>query len=104
MAQKFIITQAGYFRLGDVSMHKDLLLSGDECIGGGLYQFDYVNACLLLDGRSYDFGAPRWHFLEEDGISLKVPAAYRGLRIKYRYNNHYDEDYILAEHLKIEYV
>ena len=34
MAQKFIITQAGYFRLGDVSMHKDLLLTGDECIGG----------------------------------------------------------------------
>ncbi len=104
MAQKFIITQAGYFRLGDVAMHKDLLQPGDVCIGGGLYQFDYVNARLLLDGISYDFRHPRWHFLEEDKISLKVPAMYKGMHIVYQYHNHYDEDYMVAQHLRIEYV
>ena len=37
MAQKFIITAAGYLRLGEVNMHKDLLQAGDVCLGGGLY-------------------------------------------------------------------
>ena len=32
---KFIITMDGYFRLGMVNQHKDLLLPGDQCIGGG---------------------------------------------------------------------
>ena len=30
---KFIITMDGYFRLGMVNQHKDLLLPGDQCIG-----------------------------------------------------------------------
>jgi len=32
----------GYFRLGMVNQHKDLLKPGDSCIGGGYYHFDFV--------------------------------------------------------------
>ena len=39
---KFIITMDGYFRLGMVNQHKDLLKPGDSCIGGGYYVFDFV--------------------------------------------------------------
>ncbi len=38
---KFIITMDGYFRLGMVNQHKDLLKPGDSCLGGGYYHFDY---------------------------------------------------------------
>ena len=104
MAQKFIITAGGYLRLGEVNMHKDLLQAGDVCLGGGLYRFDYINARILLDGMSYDFGRPRWHLLEEDAVTLKVPAMYKGLSLVYEYHNHYDDDYVVAQHLKVEYV
>ena len=45
---KFIITMDGYFRLGMVNQHKDLLKSGDQCIGGGYYHFDYTTNRILL--------------------------------------------------------
>ena len=66
---KFIITMNGYFRLGMVNQHKDLLKSGEQCIGGGYYHFDYVSNRILLDRESYDFGRPKWHLLD----TLKVP-------------------------------
>ena len=61
---KFIITMAGYLRLGMVNLHKDLLIGDDQCIGGGYYQFDWASNRLLLDRASYDFGRPRWHLLD----------------------------------------
>ena len=67
----------GYFRLGMVNQHKHLLKSGDQCIGGGYYHFDFVSNRILLDRESYDFGRPKWHLLE----TLKVPSTYRGMRI-----------------------
>ena len=39
---KFIITMDGFFRLGMVNQHKDLLKPGDSCLGGGYYHFDYT--------------------------------------------------------------
>ena len=66
---KFIITMDGYFRLGMVNQHKDLLKPGDSCIGGGYYVFDFVSNRIILDRESYDFGRPKWHLLEV----LKVP-------------------------------
>lgn len=53
---KFIITMDGYFRLGMVNMHKDLLKPGDECIGGGYYYIDYTSNRIILDRASYDYG------------------------------------------------
>ena len=120
---KFIITMDGYLRLGMVNQHKDLLIGDDQCIGGGFYEFDWTSNRLLLDRASYDFGQPRWHLLEtfkaaskrkqsQAGLSyaereqaratLKVPEAYRGLRIVYVYGN-YHEDYIVSDELQIEY-
>ena len=45
---KFIITMDGYFRLGMVNQHKDLLKPGDSCIGGGYYVFDFVSNRIIL--------------------------------------------------------
>lgn len=96
---KFIITMDGVFRLGMVNQHKDLLKPGDQCIGGGYYQFDFISNRLLLDRESYDFGRPRWHLLD----TLKVPSTYRGLRIIYIYDDGSQEDFDVSEELKVEY-
>ena len=37
----------GYFRLGMVNQHKDLLKPGDQCIGGGYYQFDWTSMMMI---------------------------------------------------------
>ena len=95
---KFIITMDGYFRLGMVNLHKDLLIGDDQCIGGGYYQFDWASNPLLLDRASYDFGRPRWHLLD----TLKVPTSYRGLRIVYLYDDD-QEEFIVSDELQIEY-
>ncbi len=77
---KFILTNTGYLRMGMVEMHKDLLHIGEVCYGGGYYEFDFVGNHLFLTGKSYDFGKPKWNWLD----SLKVSASYRGLTIVYR--------------------
>jgi len=96
---KFIITMDGYLRLGMVNQHRDLLIGDDQCIGGGYYEFDWTSNRLLLDRTSFDFGEPRWHLLDK----LKVPEAYRNLRIVYVFNDAYHEDYIVNDELQIEY-
>ena len=96
---KFIITRAGVLRLGMVNQHKDLLQPDDDCIGGGYYQFDFTCNRMILDRASYDFGVPRWHLLD----TLRVPAVYRGLRIVYRYDDDFHEDFQISDELKIEY-
>ena len=96
---KFIITNDGFFRLGMVNQHKDLLIRNDQCIGGGYYQFDWTSNRLILDRASYDFGRPRWHLIE----ALKVPAQYRGLRIVYLYGDDFHGDFNVSDELNIEY-
>lgn len=77
---KFIITNGGHLRLGMVTLHRDLLMAHEECRGGGFYDIDYVGNALLLSGKSFDYGPPRW-----SGITvLLVPEAYRGMTIIYR--------------------
>ena len=107
---KFIITMErlrvgkpcsgiGYFRLGMVNQHKELLKSGDQCIGGGYYHFDYTSNRILLDRASYDFGRPKWHLID----TLKVPSYYRGMRIAYQYDDGFHDDFDVSEELDIEY-
>ncbi len=94
---KFIITMAGYLRLGMVRMHKDLLKFTDSCLGGGYYEIDYIGNRIILDRASYDFGPPKWHLLD----NIKVPSQYRGMQIIY-----YGEDgeqLIVTEQMNIEY-
>ena len=56
---KFIITMDGRLRMGMVSLHKDLLKHGEQCVGGGFYEFDYVSNRIVLDRQSMDFGPPK---------------------------------------------
>lgn len=77
---KFIITSSGYLRLGMVTLHRDLLMAHEDCLGGGFYEFDYASGRLILSGKSFDYGPPRWGRLSE----LQVPADYSGMGIVYR--------------------
>ncbi|MCD8293160.1 MAG: hypothetical protein LUC23_05300 [Prevotellaceae bacterium] len=94
---KFILTNRGYLRLGMVRMHKDLLRAGEACYGGGFYEFDYVGNQLILSGSSFDFGPPKWSWIDR----LKVPAAYKGLAIVYVAGQ---EDYVVSDEMEIEYI
>lgn len=96
---KFVICMDGTFRLGMVDQHKHLLKPGDQCIGGGYYHFDYTSNIILLDRLSFDFGYPKWHLLEV----LRVPSAYRGMRIVYKYDDGLHADFNVSEELRIEY-
>ena len=73
--------------------------AGDQCIGGGYYQFDFVTNRIVLDRESWDFGRPKWHLVDV----LRVPSVYRGLRIVYRYDDGFHDDFNVSDELKIEY-
>ena len=90
----------GYLRMGMVNQHKELLKPGDQCIGGGYYHFDFISNSIILDRVSYDFGKPKWHLKDV----LKVPSTYKGMRIVYRYDDNYHEDFQVSDELNIEYV
>ena len=77
---KFIITSGGHLRLGMVTLHRDLLMAHEQCLGGGFYEFDYSGNRLLLSGKSFDYGPPRWGKIE----ILRIPEAYRDVPILYR--------------------
>lgn len=96
---KFIICLDGTFRLGQVNQHKDLLKPDDQCIGGGYYFLDFVSNRIILDRESHDFGRPRWHLLD----MLRVPSIYRGMRIVYKYDDGFHDDFNVSDELGIEY-
>ena len=77
---KFIITSGGHLRLGMVTLHRDLLMAHEECLGGGFYEYDYPSNMLILSGKSFDYGPPRWGKV----TVLLVPEAYHGIPIVYR--------------------
>ena len=59
MYQKFIITNEGVLRFGNVYQHCDLLKWNEECpYGGGLWKMDHGRGIVLLYGRSFAFGPP----------------------------------------------
>ena len=80
MEPKFILTLDGHLRIGSVQMHKDLLVPNDTCIGGGFWEIDPISMKLLLSGKSYVYGKPKWNFVTG---KLYVPKDYEGLRIEY---------------------
>ena len=77
---KFIITNYGYLRLGMVTLHRDLLMAHEDCLGGGFYEYDYASNILILSGKSFDYGHPHWSKIDV----LHIPEAYRGIPIFYR--------------------
>ena len=94
---KFIITNGGHLRLGRVTLHRDLLMGHEECLGGGSYDIDHLSNRLILSGKSFDYGPPRWNKVS----TLLVPEAYRAMTIIYRDN--WDEELDLASIVRIEY-
>ena len=77
---KFIITNRGVLRMDIVYLHRDLLMEHEDCLGGGFYEYDYVENRLILSGKSFDYGYPRWGRIDV----LKVPEAFKGVPIIYR--------------------
>lgn len=62
--QKFIITENGTMVFGDVRLHRDLIPYGDTtCHGGGFWRIDNQRGCIILFGRSFDFGSPEFNCL-----------------------------------------
>lgn len=94
---KFIITTGGYLRLGMVTLHRDLLMAHEDCLGGGFYEFDYVDNRLILYGKSFDYGPPRWGKID----TLYVPENFRGVPIIYR--DSWDEELNLADTFTINF-
>ena len=90
--QKFIVLNTGEFRYGDVTMHRDLLRADEDCIGGGMYEFDWVNKSMLLSGRSYDYGRVKWDWIDE----LLLPSQLEGITVYY-------EDLPLTDFVKVRY-
>ncbi len=59
MYNKFIIRLDGTLIFGNVYLHRDLLpLHDSTCYGGGLWEVDHERHCIVLFGRSFDFGPP----------------------------------------------
>lgn len=59
MYPKFIITLDGVLKFGNVNLHKELIPKGHTtCYGGGLWKIDHTRSCIILYGRSFDFGLP----------------------------------------------
>jgi len=100
---KFIITSDGHLRIGYVDQHRELLMPGDQCIGGGWWEIDSVGMRLVLSRCSYDFGEPKWKYLLWDDIPLKVPSLYKGMAIVYVPDDRSEDDFMVSKELKIVY-
>ena len=94
---KFILTSGGHLRLGMVTLHRDLLMPHEDCLGGGFYEFDYAGGVMILSGKSFDYGSPRWGNV----TVLLVPEAYQGLTIVYR--DAWGNELNLTTEFKVEY-
>lgn len=94
---KFIITSGGHLRLGMVTLHRELLMPHEQCMGGGFYEFDYASNTLILSGKSFDYGVPRWDKVDV----LLVPEAYHGVPIIYR--DHWDDELNITDNYTVKY-
>lgn len=60
---------------GDVKLHRDLIPDGDNiCHGGGFWRIDNQRGCVILSGRSFDFGPPEFCYLRRIDTSC-VPGS-----------------------------
>lgn len=82
MYQKFIITDDGVLKFGNVYHHRNLLRWDEECrYGGGLWRIDETRGIVILYGRSFEFGAPSFEcvrYINWDGIDgVERPVFYQ---------------------------
>jgi hypothetical protein len=78
MALKWIISIDNEFRMGNVSLHRDLLISSEkkQCLGGGYFHM-LDNDELLLYSSSSDFG----QVTEDEFKGMLIRG---GLKLKYK--------------------
>ena len=82
MYQKFIITDDGVLKFGNVYHHRNLLRWDEGCrYGGGLWRIDETRGIVILYGRSFEFGAPSFEcvrYINRDGIDgVERPVFYQ---------------------------
>ena len=82
MYQKFIITDDGVLKFGNVYHHRNLLHWDEGCrYGGGLWRIDETRGIVILYGRSFEFGAPSFEcvrYINWDGIDgVERPVFYQ---------------------------
>lgn len=80
--KKFIITDDGTLRFGEVYHHRNLLRGGECCLcGGGLWRIDDERGIVVLYGRSFEFGPPSFSaplFADWDSIDgVERPLFYQ---------------------------
>ena len=91
MYKKFIITLDGGLVFGHVYLHRELLPDGEEtCYGGGLWKIDEERKCIILFGRSFDFGMPEFEHIRS--VDYEV-TEYREWPIFYQ--RHFAEEEVL---------
>ena len=74
MAQKFIISEDGILKFGNVHLHRDLFIWGEDTCFGGFWEIDHSRNAIILHGRSFDFGGPdfsRVKHINWDGVGGK---------------------------------
>ena len=78
MYQKFVITDEGELKFGNVYHHRDLLRWNESCsYGGGLWRLDEERGAVVLYGRSFEFGVPSFEnlkYINWDGIDGRERA------------------------------
>lgn len=52
-------------RYANTDFHKNMVLYGDTCLGGGMFTFDDENNEMKLWGKSDDFGEPQFDKIRE---------------------------------------
>ena len=82
MYQKFIITDEGELRFGNVYHHRNLLRWDESCsYGGGLWRGDEEREAVILYGRSFEFGTTEFgglRYVNWDGIDgVERPLFYQ---------------------------
>lgn len=68
--QKFIITSDG-FRMDRTVFHKELIIGGEDAIGGGSWYWDKERDTLYLYGESNDFGPVSKEDIEKNMSDIK---------------------------------
>lgn len=86
-------------RLGTVTRHCELLKPGEQCLGGGFYELDYISGRLLLSGASSEYGEPAWDKVD----AIIVSAYYRGLEIVYSSWDNWKETLHVSENKEVIY-
>lgn len=80
--KKFVITDDGTLKFGEVYHHRNLLKGDESCLyGGGLWRVDEERGIVILYGRSFEFGAPSFEslaYVNWDGIDgIERPLFYQ---------------------------